>query len=550
VIEFFETALFNGEIMPTAYSYVRFSNLEQRKGDSARRQVELSQKYAADHNLTLDDSLQLTDLGVSAFKGNNVDTGKLGLFISAIETGVVQSGSYLLVESLDRLSRSEILTALDLFNKILSKDISIVTLADNRVYTKESLTNIGELMFSLVIMSRAHEESLMKSKRIGAAWENKRDRARNSNHKITKACPGWMELVEGEFQLIQERVELVRRMYKMCLNGTGYTLILKQLNAEKIPTFNNMGKTSNGWHQSRVVRILKDPAVFGQFTPHQMLNGIRTPLDPIEDYFPAIIDKNDFYAVQAAISSRKGKGGEVGKQVNIIANIIKCGKCKKSAVRINKSGTRENNRHQRWVVMVCDSGRRGVTECGYHPWKLDELETAILAELKELDISTILDDKAKEESLAILAQNVQSMTAQITKISAQKNRLVEALADGEGGLEMLKDKLRTLSKEEETLVTARDIFSQEYERETHRLGAMVRSVDEIRRLAESLDKNEVRLKLQTEIRRLVDKIELHFERNSFVIYYHKPKTVIKYKLGRSQRFEDSGAEWGPFPPVE
>jgi DNA invertase Pin-like site-specific DNA recombinase len=530
--------------MPTAYSYVRFSSPEQLKGDSIRRQVELSQKYADLHNLTLDDSLQLTDLGVSAYKGNNVDTGKLGFFIAAIESGRVTPGSYLLVESLDRLSRNEIFSALNLFHQILSQKIIIVTLTDNRVWTDESLNNIGDLMMSLVIMYRAHEESLMKSKRIGAAWENKRDRARDGDHKITKACPGWMELVEGKFQVIPERVELVRRMYKMCLNGTGYTLIVKQLNAEKIPTFNNMGKTSNGWHQSRVVRILKDPAVFGQFTPHQMINGKRTPLDPIEDYFPAIIDKHDFYAVQAAISSRRGKGGEVGKQVNIIANIIKCGKCKKSAVRINKSGKRENNRHQRWVVMVCDSGRRGVTTCGYHPWKLDDLETSILAELKELDISTILDDKAKEESLAMLAHNVQSMTAQITKISAQKNRLVEALVDGEGGLEMLKDKLRALSKDEENLVTARDIFSQEYERETHRLGAMVRSVDEIRRLTDSLDKNEVRLKLQTEIRRLVDRIELHFERNSFVIYYHKPKTVIKDQRGRSQRFEDS------FPPEE
>jgi DNA invertase Pin-like site-specific DNA recombinase len=108
--------------MPKAYSYVRFSTPEQIKGDSIRRQVELSLKYAEDHNLTLDDSLQLTDLGVSAFKGVNVITGKLGSFISAIDTGQVDSGSYLLIESLDRLSRTEIITALNLFTQILSKD--------------------------------------------------------------------------------------------------------------------------------------------------------------------------------------------------------------------------------------------------------------------------------------------------------------------------------------------------------------------------------------------------------------------------------------------
>ena len=57
--------------MSTAYSYVRFSTPEQIKGDSIRRQVELSQNYAEAHCLTLDDSLQLTDLGVSAFNSAN-----------------------------------------------------------------------------------------------------------------------------------------------------------------------------------------------------------------------------------------------------------------------------------------------------------------------------------------------------------------------------------------------------------------------------------------------------------------------------------------------
>jgi DNA invertase Pin-like site-specific DNA recombinase len=140
--------------MATAYSYVRFSTPEQSKGDSVRRQLELSQKYAESNNLTLDETLQLSDFGVSAFKGDNATTGKLGLFISAIETGEVKSGSYLLIESLDRLSRNEIISALNLFTQILSKDITIVTLADNRVYTRDSINDIGNLMYSLLVMSR------------------------------------------------------------------------------------------------------------------------------------------------------------------------------------------------------------------------------------------------------------------------------------------------------------------------------------------------------------------------------------------------------------
>ena len=57
-----------------AYSYVRFSTPEQLKGDSRRRQLQLSEDYAREHDLDLaEESFQ--DLGVSAFKGKNAKEG-------------------------------------------------------------------------------------------------------------------------------------------------------------------------------------------------------------------------------------------------------------------------------------------------------------------------------------------------------------------------------------------------------------------------------------------------------------------------------------------
>jgi DNA invertase Pin-like site-specific DNA recombinase len=529
--------------MTKAYSYVRFSTPEQIKGDSIRRQIELSQQYAEANDLVLDDSLQLTDLGVSAFKSANAASGKLGQFISAIDSGVVLPGSYLLVESLDRLSRAEIITALNLFTTILSKDITIVTLADNRVYTKDSINDIGNLMFSLMIMSRAHEESLMKSKRVAAAWENKRERASNGEHKLTKTCPAWMELKDGAFELIPERIELIKRIYQMALDGMGYVSITKRLNLEKQPTFDTPGKRANGWHNSYVVRVLKNPAVYGQFTPHKNVDGKRVPQEPIENYFPAIISQEEFFAVQAAISSRRGKGGEVGTRVNVFANILKCGKCGNSAVRINKSGRQATlDKYYKWVAMVCNTGRRGVTDCGHHPWKLDELEKAILDEVKELDINSILDNKSNEQGLVVLRQNIQSIAEQILTIQKQKARLVDALADGDAGLGAITDRIRTLSNQEEDLMASKDILTQEYDAESHRLSAMTRSVDEIKRLTDQLEDNDVRLKLQTEIRRLVDKIVLHFNAKKFVIQYHKPKLVVRFRDGKSVSFIESDGE--------
>ncbi len=72
--------------MTKAYSYLRFSTPEQMKGDSFRRQTELSAKYAEEHDLDLDTALTFADLGVSAFRGRNVSEGQLGAFLEA-DTG-------------------------------------------------------------------------------------------------------------------------------------------------------------------------------------------------------------------------------------------------------------------------------------------------------------------------------------------------------------------------------------------------------------------------------------------------------------------------------
>ncbi len=179
--------------MATAYSYIRFSTTEQLKGDSLRRQTELSENYASKHGLTLDTTLNLRDLGISAYDKSNITKGALGIFLRAVEDGHVPSGSYLLVESLDRLSRAQIMDALQVFLGILNAGITIVTLADEVVYSRETANdNWANLIMSIVIMSRATEESATKSKRIRASWDNKRSKL--GTEILTARCPAWLKV--------------------------------------------------------------------------------------------------------------------------------------------------------------------------------------------------------------------------------------------------------------------------------------------------------------------------------------------------------------------
>lgn len=95
---------------PLAYSYVRMSTDMQLKGNSLERQKEKSKEYAIRHDLQLVENFE--DIGVSAFKGRNIKDGMLGEFISLIEKKTIPTGSYLLIESLDRLSRENILESI------------------------------------------------------------------------------------------------------------------------------------------------------------------------------------------------------------------------------------------------------------------------------------------------------------------------------------------------------------------------------------------------------------------------------------------------------
>ena len=52
------------------------------------------------HRIQLDTELNLTDKGISAYLGANVETGALGVFLAAVRDGTIPKGSWPIVESL------------------------------------------------------------------------------------------------------------------------------------------------------------------------------------------------------------------------------------------------------------------------------------------------------------------------------------------------------------------------------------------------------------------------------------------------------------------
>jgi DNA invertase Pin-like site-specific DNA recombinase len=59
---------------------MRFSTLEQGKGDSLNRQTTMAREWSERHGVPLDTELDLTDKGVSAYGGANAGLARLARF--------------------------------------------------------------------------------------------------------------------------------------------------------------------------------------------------------------------------------------------------------------------------------------------------------------------------------------------------------------------------------------------------------------------------------------------------------------------------------------
>lgn len=416
-----------------AYSYIRMSTDIQLRGDSLRRQTEASKKYATENDLELVEDFKLEDIGVSAFQGKNVAQGSLGKFLALVEEGQVPKGSYLIVESLDRISRQNPHAATALFLQILQAGINIVTLTDSHVYRADG-GNFSDIIVSVVIMSRAYEESRTKSLRVGAAWENKR---RNIHkRKLTRVAPIWLKLSEdrSSFELIPERAAVLRAIFDEADLGKGSLQIARRLNQEGVPTF----APSKGWYESYVSKVLTNRAVLGEFQPHHYVGGKRVPRgEPVSDYFPAIVSREQFERIQAgrAIRRLKGSGRKGRNNINLFQGVARCGYCNGRMMIVNKGDGPKGG-----VYLRCDNARRGA-DCKASNWPLDHFETAFLWFIEELDVRTVIDGSEGEEARKALDGQIAIVSAELVKQKVMRERAFELLGDSSAAAAFVKSKI-------------------------------------------------------------------------------------------------------------
>lgn len=397
--------------MGKVFSYVRFSSARQASGNSYERQIKAAKAFCDENGLELADAKEYLffDAGRSAYKGKHLDdTGELARFLGFVEDGTIPAGSYLVIESLDRLSREKVRDALPRFLDLLAKGINVYTSTDKRLYTQDY--NELDLIVSIVSMSRAHEESATKGKRVSSAWRNKHKEARETGKVLGKLRPLWLDVVGNQYVVIPEHVAVVQKIFNLSTKGYGSRSIAAMLNQEGVPSFTAGRKNVSGlWGFSTMRHILDSRSVLGEYQPHIFIEGKRTPDgEPIKEYFPAVITEEQYYLAQAARASRREhKVTNTSTNFNVLAGILHCYKCEGV---MHLQGMRGRKYYK------CCNTQRGMCDAG-----------VIGAPRSELVFKEIL---AKVDSLSLVQDSSGSLNRQIQiiegKLEELKNKQTEA----------------------------------------------------------------------------------------------------------------------------
>ncbi|MEX0681003.1 MAG: recombinase family protein [Balneolales bacterium] len=513
---------------PKAYSYIRFSTPEQIKGDSIRRQTQYSEEVASKLGLTLDTSLALTDKGLSGYKGDHRTKGALGIFLKLVEDGEIPTGSVLIIEALDRLSREGMLEASHLMMGILLKGIDIYTAIDDKHFKKDTY-DLADLIISATKLMAGHEESEKKSVRLKSAWDKKRNEAVQGIKKMTEKCPAWVKLSKDkkEFREIEVRAEAIRLIFRMKADGFGNEKIVRQLN--ELPDIWKPEKSkrnkTGGWRESYIQKILYNRSVIGEFQPHILKDGKRVPDgEPIKNYFPAVVDEDLFYSVHNYLSRLREAnghtGGRTGKVKNLFSHITKCGQCGGTMHYIDK-GKPPKGAQYLW----CDTSRRVVQDdkgnrvCNAKAIRYDEFEKIFFKEFDEFDINRLLPKPDKVQSeIKQIEETMSANRQRIKEMGQQKINLTDSIGRTQSSevRKSLEDHLHKVIIDRVKLVNENKNLEQQktdLQKESKEIRKQVDNVKEIHQLRQTMETEQelidINTRLRGEIRKLIRQIDVY-----------------------------------------
>ena len=471
------------KIMKNVILYERFSSIVQKKGDSLARQSRLCDEWCKKNDGKLIDVF--VDEGVSGFKGKHAAVGALSKILKAIESGYIEPNTYLLIENLDRLSREEISTALDRFSSILRAGINIVTLMDGKIFTPESSNNLPDLMWALMTMARANEESATKSKRASSVWLSKRKFVEDGG-KPKFRNPNWIDYdpAKQEYKLNKHAASVVL-IFELYLKGKSINRVAMDLNELKTAPIGHAKK----WTHSTVRWILDSKATFGVLDAKTMYQ---------DDFYPAAIDKETFYKAQSELNRRKNKTGRTrnDKTPNLLTGLARCGVCGETITMQGKIRDGVNFKY-----LMCSTKRYSHVDnhCTLPNFRYKYVEMILAVILSSID--TLPKSRDDKDNIVRIKTEIDSIDKELEDIANQIDNLIDALAVSKS--ERIAAKLTQLEQNEVELKRKRNELDIQYN-EVTLIEDDEKFEQRIRKLSVNIQSDEYRRELLSVLYKVID----------------------------------------------
>lgn len=534
------------------FSYIRWSKPDQDLGDSERRQLEMTKRFAKRSNLPFDETLHLQDEGLSGFHGTHRKRGALGRFLLRVESGDVPAGSVLVVERIDRLSREGILTTLKTsIDTLWEHGITFATVSPEQTYPP-GCDNEPKFFALLLYLKLAYDESKQKSDRIKEIREHSRKEAKDNGKKINGQFPYWLNAVRDTnenitgFKVIPEAVETIKMMFDLRLSGMGKLAIAQKLNKcaswTPPPKRNRVTRKLKvgGWRETYVQSILQNKAVIGQHQLHKIVKGERVKVgDALDNYFPRIVKDSTFFAVQKMFEKNRGKGGRHGKVRNLFTHIIRCGYCGGSEIFVN-GGSKKNNPN----YLMCDKYRLK-NGCSRNSIRYDEVESIILSNCQSIRPEQVLPNKDKQQKVCnVLRQRIASCEVELQSIERQIDNYMANLGDAVNPKvrERCNRKITELDEKSQTLQNQQKEDRRELRNAESNRQSVTKWQEGLKSLQKAIQKNnasDLRMKLRMHLAEFIESIEIFGKGSGTIdVNFVRLANIFKNEKSKSVKTKD------------
>lgn len=320
-------------------AYCRVSTtLEQQEGSYEAQVSYYTEKIKNNQNWK--------NAGIYADDGKSAtNTKKRDDFNAMIEDCMAGKIDMVLTKSVSRFARNTV-DSLQTIRKLKEKNIAVYFEKENI----NTLDGTGELLIT-ILSSQAQEESRNLSE--NTKWGITR-RFENGIISINhKKFMGYTKDEDGELVIVPEEAEIVKRIYRMYLEGSSILEITRALEADEIKTATGKDK----WHPGVIEKMLVNEKYMGDallqktytvdfLSKKRVKNNGIVPQYYIEDNHEAIIPKELFYKVQ----EEKARRASLNKSA-----------VTRKANKLKKEKSKFSSKYALTEILVC-------SECG-HPYR-------------------------------------------------------------------------------------------------------------------------------------------------------------------------------------